>query len=82
MPFLNTEQCLDIGAAAANMTDVFADTKLQMEQNSSKMIGTAATQMVEGGQLPFTASWETQLEEQDQAGSGGEGDKTGGTEQT
>lgn len=39
MPFLNTEQCLDIGAAAANMTDVFADTKLQMEQNSSKMIG-------------------------------------------
>lgn len=39
MPFLNTEQCLDIGAAAANITDVFADTKLQMEQNSSKMIG-------------------------------------------
>lgn len=39
MPFINTELCLDIGAAVANMTDVFADTKLQMEQNSSKIIG-------------------------------------------
>lgn len=39
MPFINTELCLDIGEAVANVTDVFADTKLQMEQNSSKMTG-------------------------------------------
>lgn len=38
--------------------------------------------MVEEGQLSFTWSWETELEEQDQAGYGGEGDKMGGTEQT
>lgn len=39
MAFINTELCLDIGAAVANMTDVFAGTKLQMEQKSSKIIG-------------------------------------------
>lgn len=40
----------------------------------------AATWMVEEGQLSFTASWKTELEEQDQADYGGEGDKMGGTE--
>lgn len=39
MAFINTELWLDIEAAEANMTDVFADTKVQMEQNNSKVIG-------------------------------------------
>ena len=39
------------------------------------------TQVVEEGQLSFTHSWDTELEEQDPAGYGGEGGKRGGTEQ-
>lgn len=40
------------------------------------------TRMVEEGQLPFTWSWDTELEEQGQAGYEGEGDERGGTKQT
>lgn len=40
------------------------------------------TEIVEEGQLSFTWSWNTELEEQDQVGYGGEGDKRGGSEQT
>lgn len=39
MPFIKAEVCLDIGTAVENMNIVFADTKLQMEQSSRKMMG-------------------------------------------
>ena len=39
MPLIKAELCLDIGVAAENMTAVFADTKLQMEQSNRKMMG-------------------------------------------
>lgn len=38
MPFIKAELCLDIGVAVENMNVVFADTKLQTEQNSRKMM--------------------------------------------
>jgi len=39
MPFTKADLCSDIGVAVQNTTAVFADTKLQMEQNSRKMMG-------------------------------------------
>lgn len=56
------------------------NSRWKEQQQNDRWEGTAATQMVEEGQLSFTWSWETELEEQDQAGYGGEGDKMGGTE--
>lgn len=41
-----------------------------------------AARMVEEEQLSFTWFWETELEEQDQAGYGEKRDKMGGTELT
>lgn len=63
MPFVKAELCLDTGVAVENMTAVFADTKLQAEQNSKKMMdrweGTESNWVVEEGQLSVTWSWDT-----------------------
>ena len=39
MPFIKAELCLDTGVAMENISAVFADAKLQTEQNSRKMMG-------------------------------------------
>lgn len=54
--------CLDIGTAVENMNIVFADTKLQMEQSSRKMMGGRERREL-GWHLPGlgTQSWRSRI---------------------